>query len=56
MSCCHQFCSSQALPLFCHHVSGSADLRQLRVLVLLGDLLAMALAKQVLGVEKKVVN
>ena len=41
---CHQFCSSQALPLLCHHVSGSEDLRQLRPLVELGERLAMAAA------------
>ena len=49
---CHQFCCSQALPLFCHHGSGSEDHRQLRVLVLLGDLLAMALAKKVRKAKK----
>ena len=43
---CHQFCSSQALPLLCHHVSGSEDLRQLRPLVELGERLAMAAAEK----------
>ena len=46
---CHQFCSSQALPLLCHHASGSEPLRQLRVLVELGERLAMARKKKSVG-------
>ena len=52
---CHQFCSSQALPLFCHHVAGSVALRQLRVLVALGERLA-AMAKKLAWELKAKVN
>ena len=48
---CHQFCSSQALPLLCHHVSGSELFRQLRVLVELCERLAMARKKKKCWVE-----
>ena len=51
---CHQFCSSQALPLLCHRGSGSEYLRQLRVLAELGERLAMARKKKSVGVKKKV--
>ena len=43
-----EVCSSQALPLFFHHVSGS--LRQLRALEVLGERLAIAKV----GLAKKV--